>query len=67
MKNAAILTFTLLVGCAAMAQPSFAAGGTEPAAAATEPMKTKPVKQHRDKHHTLNVKALKARLIIFSS
>ncbi len=58
MKNTALLACALLVGSAAMATPSFAASGSEPAATATEPLKTKPVKHHNQRH-SFNFKAHK--------
>ncbi len=61
MKNAALFAFALLIAGAGMAQPSFAAG-EQPAAAATEPMKAKPVKHKHHKHerHSAITKAHKA-------
>ncbi len=53
--NAVLLACTLLIGSAAMATPSFAASGSEPAASAAEPMKAKPVKHHKQRH-SLNIK-----------
>ncbi len=58
MKNAVLLACALLVGSAAMVTQSFAASGSEPAASATEPMKAKPVKHHKQRH-SLNLKAHK--------
>ncbi len=58
MKNAVLLARALLVGTAAMATPSFAASRSEPAASATEPTKTKPLKHHKQRH-SLNLKAHK--------
>ncbi len=62
MKNAALFAFALLIAGAGMAQPSFAASSEEPAAAASEPMKTKPVKHKHHKHdrHASLTKAHKA-------
>ncbi|MEK4034686.1 hypothetical protein WOC76_10380 [Methylocystis sp. IM3] len=62
MKNAALFAFALLIAAAGMAQPSFAATGEEPAAAASEPMKTKPAKHKHHKHerHSALTKAHKA-------
>lgn len=59
MKNAILLVCALFVGSAAMATSSFAASGSEPAAAATESMKTKPVKHHKQRH-SLNIRAHKS-------
>ncbi len=56
MKNAVLFACALLVGAAAIATPSFAASGSEPAASATEPMKAKTVKHHKQRH-SLNLKA----------
>ncbi len=58
MKNAVLLACALLIGSATMATPSLAASSSELAASATEPMKAKPVRHHKQRH-SLDLKAHK--------